>query len=629
MKNCTDYLIGVTLAWNDADVIEATLRNNLQVFDLIVVVIRPSTDGTEAVVEALSAEGLAIIPWKLPVSELEDVQIMSSIYLRVQDFLDNPAIAVFDACDVFIVRDQDTFLNDIRQVPEGARGNIRRKIALPPSSGIETSAVDLSEFTGLLDGPGGTGIALKPKGVATSHAQPIKDKMQNLVDVDGTSLADCTIDSAYVVHIPVRSAEQLYSKAATISAMRALSSGKVGADHDGEMFKDILKSAGQGKAVNLSALAAKFHCPEGGRDHSEGVEVGATPITLPRQKLQYAHLIKPEPPRTKVVDRLVRYLVPKVGPINKLVRRAQEPMSHGEELPKGTFSPAQHISQLMCDWPPIEYLCNASGANSVQDIGCGLAAYLQLMKSERGCRVKGIDGSKWSDLHFVDETDYETVDLSNTPDTLIGEYDMVMCLEVVEHLPEASAKRLVEQIANCNASVVLFSAAQPGQHGSGHICLKDASEWLSIYRDAGWQVDTKLTIGARFLSSLHWFRKNIYVLKRNPDSSPNPSLQHLLNIGKQPLPWPYTPETTIIDYPGKVRVYGVDDSASERAVFEKVETVPFGHMSLPRTSDADRTQLEELERENSRLSKELERAEKYPWKLFRKSFQRRAKSQSR
>jgi hypothetical protein len=49
-----------------------------------------------------------------------------------------------------------------------------------------------------------------------------------------------------------------------------------------------------------------------------------------------------------------------------------------------------------------------------------------------------------------------------------GFFDLVACIEVIEHISSPSANRLIKQITDCT-NLVLFSAAIPGQGGIGHI----------------------------------------------------------------------------------------------------------------------------------------------------------------
>lgn len=62
-------------------------------------------------------------------------------------------------------------------------------------------------------------------------------------------------------------------------------------------------------------------------------------------------------------------------------------------------------------------------------------------------------------------------------------FDMAVCLEVAEHLPDTAAPGLVKGL--CRARVVLFSAATPGQPGVGHINCQPHDYWHRLFAEDG------------------------------------------------------------------------------------------------------------------------------------------------
>jgi len=65
------------------------------------------------------------------------------------------------------------------------------------------------------------------------------------------------------------------------------------------------------------------------------------------------------------------------------------------------------------------------------------------------------------------------------PLEVLRTFDLVICLEVAEHLPKNTAHNsLVSTLARSTGDLLLFSAAQPGQAGTGHINLQPPSYWI-------------------------------------------------------------------------------------------------------------------------------------------------------
>jgi len=67
---------------------------------------------------------------------------------------------------------------------------------------------------------------------------------------------------------------------------------------------------------------------------------------------------------------------------------------------------------------------------------------------------------------------------------LLRKYDLVLCLEVAEHLSPLFAGRLVDNICN-HTDTVFFSAATPGQGGYNHLNEQPHSYWVEKFEKRG------------------------------------------------------------------------------------------------------------------------------------------------
>jgi 2-polyprenyl-3-methyl-5-hydroxy-6-metoxy-1,4-benzoquinol methylase len=61
------------------------------------------------------------------------------------------------------------------------------------------------------------------------------------------------------------------------------------------------------------------------------------------------------------------------------------------------------------------------------------------------------------------------------------QYDLAICLEVLEHLKKETAESLVSEIAK-KASLLVFSAAMKGQGGTGHVNENTLEYWIELLR---------------------------------------------------------------------------------------------------------------------------------------------------
>ena len=119
---------------------------------------------------------------------------------------------------------------------------------------------------------------------------------------------------------------------------------------------------------------------------------------------------------------------------------------------------------------------------SVVDVGCGAGTWLAQFKARDVATIKGYDGGAAdpSQMHIPAEC-FERTDLTELP-FVTRRYDLAVCLEVGEHLPAASAPKLVKFLTDLS-DVVLFSAALPGQGGRNHINEQPLSYWRKMFAE--------------------------------------------------------------------------------------------------------------------------------------------------
>lgn len=121
---------------------------------------------------------------------------------------------------------------------------------------------------------------------------------------------------------------------------------------------------------------------------------------------------------------------------------------------------------------------------SVLDVGCGVGTWLSVWVAAGVSDVVGVDGDyvQKEALHIpVDR--FVSHDLSEPLDLGRG-FDIVVSLEVAEHLPEEYAERFVESLIR-HSDTVLFSAAVPGQGGTHHVNERWPSYWAEKFGKFG------------------------------------------------------------------------------------------------------------------------------------------------
>jgi len=110
--------------------------------------------------------------------------------------------------------------------------------------------------------------------------------------------------------------------------------------------------------------------------------------------------------------------------------------------PAGEFRPLHEINPLRLDW--IAQHASLDGA-AVLDVGCGGGILAEAM-ARRGAKVTGIDLSekalKVAQLHLLEsrlDVEYRSVSAEDYAAAHAGKFDVVTCMELLEHVPEPGA----------------------------------------------------------------------------------------------------------------------------------------------------------------------------------------------
>lgn len=122
---------------------------------------------------------------------------------------------------------------------------------------------------------------------------------------------------------------------------------------------------------------------------------------------------------------------------------------------------------------------------SVLDVGCGRGTWLQQWRILGVSDVIGVDGDYVARESLVVPPECFTPHDLQQPFRLGRKFDLVECLEVAEHIPNASADTLIDSLC-AHADVILFSAAVPGQGGEFHVNEQPYSYWRAKFRARGY-----------------------------------------------------------------------------------------------------------------------------------------------
>lgn len=159
-----------------------------------------------------------------------------------------------------------------------------------------------------------------------------------------------------------------------------------------------------------------------------------------------------------------------------------------------------------------KFIAEYFSPESVIDYGCGIGSFIQGLK-ECNVNVKGYEISKAA-KPFIDSSIIEDIEFKNILN--VKDYaDISLCLEVAEHIDPDNSDRLVKMLCGNTKDYIIFTAAPPGQGGTGHINCQSKKYWIDLFKKYSWVLDieaiehliSKVKIADYYINNLMIFTK--------------------------------------------------------------------------------------------------------------------------
>jgi SAM-dependent methyltransferase len=147
--------------------------------------------------------------------------------------------------------------------------------------------------------------------------------------------------------------------------------------------------------------------------------------------------------------------------------------------------------------------------SSVLDVGCGAGAWLAEYRNHGITDYLGVDGAYLQQSSLLISAEHFQSRNAAQPFELGRRFDIVQCLEVGEHVPEASSDTLIENLVR-HGDKVLFPAATPGQGGENHINEQTYEFWRRLFAKHGYKpfdLFRRMIEGVAEVES--WYRYNM------------------------------------------------------------------------------------------------------------------------
>lgn len=152
-----------------------------------------------------------------------------------------------------------------------------------------------------------------------------------------------------------------------------------------------------------------------------------------------------------------------------------------------------------------KFLIEKCQFNSVMDVGSGLG-FTSKWFIDHGFDVTSIDGLPENAKNAV----VPTIEHDLTKSSYIKEnVDIVICIEVVEHIEESYIENLLETL--CCGKFLLITHAIPGQKGYHHVNCQPSEYWINHLKEKKFSLLEQESIHIRTLAAqdgAKWIAQN-------------------------------------------------------------------------------------------------------------------------
>lgn len=129
---------------------------------------------------------------------------------------------------------------------------------------------------------------------------------------------------------------------------------------------------------------------------------------------------------------------------------------------------------------------------SALDVGCAKGFLVECLR-DRGVEAYGIDVSEYA-VSEVREDIKPYCFVGTAIDSLRRNYDLITCIEVCEHMPDADARQAVRQMTS-HTDTILFSSTPSNFAEPTHINVHPIIDWLRLFAEYSFAPDESFDTG--------------------------------------------------------------------------------------------------------------------------------------
>jgi predicted O-methyltransferase YrrM/2-polyprenyl-3-methyl-5-hydroxy-6-metoxy-1,4-benzoquinol methylase len=170
---------------------------------------------------------------------------------------------------------------------------------------------------------------------------------------------------------------------------------------------------------------------------------------------------------------------------------------------KTYWTPQEHLARYGPNFNSgmASYIARTIKPENTLEFGCGLGLYCHFLKTQLDIKkVFGIEPEPMGGVFDSPTGPTQlaiNIFLDKHPEPLEQKFDLVMSIEVAEHIPREKHDFLFDFLVSHTSNWIVFSGARVGQGGHGHISERDEEDWKSEFLKRGMIFQDELTWNIR------------------------------------------------------------------------------------------------------------------------------------